>query len=264
MKLRTDLPRSALLFATVAALGAAPWGASAQYATSFEPPTFVSGEINGQDSWTTAAPNSPAARIRTVAELESDLTALGMTPGTTVHSGAQALLVSSNAIPASATIRPITGLGAERLVVLDVWTRPLTGGSLGNVFLVMEDSLGASGRAAAFRFGTQFGSTIDYNSNNAWQPTSTIWSSDIWYRLTLTVDYFAKTYDFAIDGTTVNATPIPFFNPNSANFTQVRIFRGANQAGMIVDDLMVSVPEPATIACLLGGMAVLLQRRKKR
>src|SRR5688572_9395066 len=102
MKLRTDPARfSPFFFATVAGLVALPWAASGQYATSFEPPVYVSGEINGQDTWTST--NSPAARVRTATELESNLTALGMNPGTTVHSGAQALLVSSNSIAGSAT-----------------------------------------------------------------------------------------------------------------------------------------------------------------
>src|SRR5688500_3486109 len=108
MKTRSDCPRFfVLFFATITALGAAPLALDAQYATSFEPPVYVSAEINGQDTWTST--NSPAARIRTATELESDLTALGMNPGMPVHSGAQALLVSSTTIPGSATILQIGG-----------------------------------------------------------------------------------------------------------------------------------------------------------
>ena len=264
MKTRSDFPRFfVLVFAIITSLGAAPIALHAQYATSFEPPVYVSGEINGQDTWTST--NPPAARIRTATELASDLTALGMNPGTTVHSGAQALLISSTNSGSSATIRPIGGFQTERFVTVEYWARPLTGGSLGNVFLVMEDStnLNPGGRAAAVRFGTAFGNTIDYFSAGSWQPTSTIWNADLWYRLTLTADYLNKTYDFSIDGTQVNATPIPFYSATSADFSQVRIFRGANQAGIIVDDLLV-VPEPATFACLLGGVAILLHRRRRR
>jgi hypothetical protein len=124
----------------------------------------------------------------------------------------------------------------------------------------LEDSTGT--RAAAFRFGTPNTGpqTIDYAP--PWRQSGLSWDPSTWYRLTMSLDYVTKTYDFDVNGTRVSSS-IPFYNTASANFSQIRIFRGADQAGMIVDDLVV-VPEPATIACLLGGAAVLLHRRKKR
>jgi hypothetical protein len=127
------------------------------------------------------------------------------------------------------------GLEAQPIIRLDVWTRPLlagsTGAALGNIFLTIEDSIGT--RAAAFRFGTAFGQTIDYGTNVAgvWQPTSILWDTDTWYRLTLDVDYFAKTYNMAVNGVLVNSSPIPFYTATSTSFSQVRIFRGANSGG---------------------------------
>ena len=267
MKLHTHFGScSALFFIVLATLGAMASPASAQYATGFEPPTFISGEISGQDLWTTST-NSATARVRTAQEIADELTAAGLTPGVTVHGGTQALIVSGPGA-SNATIRTISGLESERFVTLDVWARPLaagtTGAPMGNIFLTMEDAAGT--RAAAFRFGTTGGQNIDYGTSAApafpWQPSGVLWDSDSWYRLTISLDYLEKTYDFLVNGS-VNATGVPFYAAGSANFSQIRIFRGANQAGMIVDDLMV-VPEPATFACLLGGVALLLHRRKKR
>lgn len=242
----------AVLFAT---------GAFAQYTTGFEPP-FFSGQISGQDAWNTAA-NPATARVLTGSEIATELTNAGVAPGLTVHGGDQALVVSGTGA-SNATIRLIPGLETERKIVLEVWTRLLLTGSTGNIFLTMEDSTGD--RAAAFRFGTAFGTTIDYGTNIAsvWQSSGFFWNSDTWYRLTLSLDYSDKTYDFSIDGTQVNASPIPFYNAASDDFRQVRIFRGAGQAGMIVDDLTVRViPEPTTCACLLLGGALLVGRRKR-
>ena len=237
------------------------------YVTGFEDPpfkaevltpTFMSGAIAGQDGWTTSA-NSETARIRTAADIAVDLTNAGLNPDMPVHGGSQALYVSG-AGASNATIRVIQGLELEQVVILDVWARPLTTGSIGNIFLTMEDSNGD--RAAAFRFGG--GNSIDYGTAIAaafpWQPTGDLWSGDSWYRFTMSLDYSSKTYDFSVDGV-LKGADVPFYSTASDFFSQIRIFRGANQAGMIVDDLTV-VPEPATIASLLAGGALLLRRRR--
>ena len=257
--------RATLLFAAAAVLINEGRG---QYSTGFESPAFISGEIAGQDSWTINQ-NPGTSRVLTNSEIATELTNAGLTPGQTVHGGAQALLVSGSGL-SNATVRTMPGLEAQPIIRLDVWTRPLlagsTGAALGNIFLTIEDSIGT--RAAAFRFGTALGQTIDYGTNVAgvWQPTSILWDTDTWYWLTLDVDYFAKTYNMAVNGTLVNSSPIPFYTATSTSFSQVRIFRGANQAGMITDDLSVSaVPEPTCAGLVLvGALGVCLPRRRSR
>jgi len=239
----------------------------AQYATGFESPTFVSGQVAGQDSWTTSA-NNATARVLTDAEIATELTNAGLTPGLTVHGGTQALIVSGSGA-SNATIRVIPGLEAQPLVRLDIWARPLlagtTGAPLGNIFMTMEDSAGT--RAAAFRFGTSFGQTIDYGTNipSVWQPTTILWDGDTWFHLTLDVDYSTKTYNMAVNGAPVTASPIPFYNALSTSFSQVRIFRGANQAGMVLDDFfVVAIPEPASVELLFAaaaGLGLVCRRR---
>jgi hypothetical protein len=256
--------RAALICAAAAALATE---CRAQYSTGFESPVFTSGEIAGQDSWTTSQ-NPATSRVLANSEIATELTNAGLTPGQTVHGGTQALLVSGSGL-SNATIRAMPGLEAQPIIRLDVWTRPLsagtTGAALGNIFLTIEDSVGT--RAAAFRFGTAFGQTIDYGTNigTVWQPTSILWDTDTWYRLTLDVDYSAKTYNMAINGTLVNSSPIPFYNSLSASFSQVRIFRGTNQAGMITDDLSVfAIPEPTSAAFVLMGASGLCLPRRRR
>ena len=216
----------------------------AQYSTGFENPPFVSGNLNGQDSWTsTTGTPASAVRIRTATEMASDLAALGLNPANPVHGGSQALLVSATNLAGTTTLRPVSGLQSKPKVVLNLWARPLSGGLTGNVFLVMEDNAATPLRTAAFRFGLAL--SIEYATSTEansffWQPSGLLWNPDNWYELTMSADYGTKTYDFSINGARINTSPIPFYDRNSANFSQIRIFRGSSQTGMIVDDLRVT------------------------
>jgi hypothetical protein len=241
--------------------------AFAQYVSGFETPPYSSGQVSGQDGWT-GDREFGTARVRTDSEIAADLSNFFLSTDAPVHTGSQALMVSSLGLgttQSNATIRPISGMQNENLVVLDLWTRPLTGASTGNIFLTMEDA--SSTRAAAFRFGNTGGIlTIDYGTTvtGIWQPSGVIWDSNTWYHLTMTVDYSTKTYDFAVDGIQMNSSPIPFYNASSANLSQVRIFRGASQSGMILDDLTIrTVPEPGTFVSICIGAGVMLLRRRR-
>lgn len=254
--------RATSLFA-LGALAAFGLNSFAQYSTGFEAPTFTSGStINTQDAWTSTTPDR--ARVLTDAEISTELTAMSITPGQTVHGGSQALFASGIG-SSSATIRQVSGLSTENNVTLDLWTRPLTSSTIGNTFITMEDAAGD--RAAAIRFGPA--NSIDYGTaitTGLWTPTGQTWNADSWYRMTLDVDYATKTYDFSINGSAV-ASDIPFYTANSDNFAQIRVFRGSNQAGVIVDDLSVAatVPEPGSTALLaIAASAFLLHKRRSR
>lgn len=241
--------------------------ASAALVTGFEAPTYASGTIAGQDTWTSTVANS--ARVLSASAFATEVTAASQTPPTQpVHGGSQALFVTGTSLASSNTIRTISGMTGETLVSLDLWVQPLSiGGSLGNIFLTMENAGGT--RAAAFRFGVVNSQrTIDYGSavTGIWVPSGTAWSADTWYHLGMEVDYTAKTYDFFINGTQVNAAPIPFYDAGSDSFSQIRIFRGGNQSGMIVDDLRVvagAIPEPSIPVALLASTVLWLRRRRQ-
>ncbi len=253
-------------------VGAFSTTAPAAFTTSFENPPYVSGQLSGQDSWTGTTPAT--VRVLTASEISGELTAAGLNPVGPVHGGTQAVFVTGTA-GSSSTFRPIAGMTTEPRVVLDVWARPLTpgaagstvGANLGNVFMTMEDSAGD--RAAAFRFGYVSGAaTIDYGTAaqaGLWRASGVVWQPDTWYHLTMDANYSTETYDFFIDGAKINTAPIPFYSAASDNFAQTRIFRGSGQAGMIVDDLSVAVPEPTGLASLLlVGGSMFLRRRSSR
>jgi hypothetical protein len=71
-----------------------------------------------------------------------------------------------------------------------------------------------------------------------------LFNGEDWYQLTAILDYSAKTYDFYINNVEIAKT-VPFVHPVADYFRQLKIYRGANQVGMIVDDFQVSVPVPA-------------------
>jgi hypothetical protein len=213
----------------------------------FEAPTYVSGFLKDQDGWVNDF-NDNAVRVLTEAQIAAELTATGRTPGQTVHGGSQALLITGPAL-ATTSIRTVTGLETNQQVTLDVWARALSaaaGTAVGNVFLAVESNLGASGRAAMFRFGQPSPSTtrsIDYGTpGQVWLDSGVSWDGNTWYNLKMEINYGTKTYDFFIDGVKINSNPIGFPHPASDSFRQIRIFRGAAQAGMILDDLNTALP----------------------
>ncbi|MCA9237427.1 MAG: PEP-CTERM sorting domain-containing protein [Planctomycetales bacterium] len=234
----------------------------------FESPTYASGSINGQDSWTSSQTDE---RVLTSTEISAELTAAGLNPATPVHGGDQALLLSGpGGSSSAATIHSISGLSTANTAVLDFWARPLTSGSdgsaigpnTGNVFIMMEDEQGSSGRATGVRFGP---TSIDGYSTN-WVASSVSWQPDTWYNVQLVANYLTKEFNLSVDGSLV-LSGIPFHAADSPGLNQIRVFRGGSQAGMILDDVSV-VPEPATGLLLIlsagaFGLSVVRHRRSR-
>ncbi|HOY59075.1 MAG TPA: PEP-CTERM sorting domain-containing protein [Verrucomicrobiota bacterium] len=245
--------------------------AQAQYSTGFENPPFASGALNGQDSWTSGG----SVSVLTASEIETALSTSGLSIDSPVRSGDQALLVSGSGGGVTSR-RAISGLESLTSVLLDVWVCPLGpredvgATSLGNIFLVVEDDSNATaGRAAALRFGYYDNGSgtvaphvdVATSGTGIWQDTGVSWEVGAWYNIRMNVDFAWQTYGVSLDGAPV-AAEIPFYSGNVVDhFGAVRIYRGSNQAGMLVDDLVV-IPEPGAMSLLLLGGCALMWRRK--
>ncbi len=210
----------------------------------FEAPTYISGLLDGQDGWTTDV-NQDASRVLTVSQISDHLQATGRPIGETVHSGSQAHLFTGPGL-AMNSFRTFTGLETETNVTLELWFRALapgnTGAPIGNVFLRMQTA--ASVNAAGFRVGPNL--SIDYGLvSGAWVPTGLVADPATWYRITMQLNYTARTYDFLVDGVKMNTNPIPFYTGTSDKFQRINLFKGAGQSGIILDDLNVFGPAVA-------------------
>lgn len=219
-----------------------------------EAPTYTSGNIGGQDSWV-ATGGAAGNRVLTATEITNELELIGLTPGETVKSGSQALFFAAPNVASSTLVRVFAGLQSETNVILDVWARGLNQGNttapIGNVFFAAEGTAQTTGRAAYLGFRTPSSTltniqNIDYGSGDisggAWNRSGLLFDENEWYLFTAIFDYSAKTYAFYVDNVEV-ARDITFVHPVSDYFRQLRLFRGANQAGMIVDDITISVPQ---------------------
>jgi hypothetical protein len=219
----------------------------------FEAPTFTSGNIGGQDSpaWI-ATGNEAGNRVLTDTEITNALEVVEIMPGETVQSGSQALFFSAHNVTASTLVRPVLGLENETKVIMDVRIRGLLRGNttapFGNMFFAIEGTAGTAGRAtyigprdtaAAAQVGPYFG----YGTAvvpGTWGRVG-LFDGDSWNQLTTILDYTTKTFDFFIDGIEA-AKNVPFVHAAADAFLQLRLSRGANQAGAIVDDIVLSVP----------------------
>ncbi len=201
----------------------------------FEAPTYAVGTLDGQDNWVTDA-NTDAARVLTATEIAAELSAAGLTAGDFVHSGNQALVVGLSGA-GSSSIRPIAGLENTQNITFDFWARPLAGPVNGNIFITVENAAGT--RAAGVRFGPN--TSIDYGLiSGSWVATGLTWDSTNWYHLKFELDYAARTYNFYVDDARQNLNPVPFYSAASDSFRQIRVFRGANQIGALIDDMNIT------------------------
>ncbi len=208
----------------------------------FEAPTYTSGILEDQDNWTTDQ-NGNNVRVLTASEISAAMTAVGLTPGVTVHGGQQALMVSGPGL-ATTTLRTITGLESASNVTVEVWVRGLGKGTTTwgttNTFLTVENAAGT--RAAAFRIGPN--NSIDYGTaiSAVWRASGQLWDQNTWFKVTMRLDYATRTYDFLLNDVQVNTSPIAFYAAAADSLSQIRIYRGAAQAGMLLDDLNLTVP----------------------
>lgn len=227
----------------------------------FETPTYKSGPIEGQDGWTNDQ-NGNAARVLTATEITNQLALGSVAAGESVHTGNQALLVNGIGL-ASTTVRKISGLETSTNVTVEFWARALPigtlGSSAGNVFLGLENASGT--RSAAFRFGPSysidFGSSTNNSGTNVWSPTGLTADTTKFQKFTFKINFQTKVYHMLVDDVDVKPQGIGFYAAGAESFRQIRVFRGASQAGLIMDDLNVPAPVKITASTISNGNFVI-------
>jgi hypothetical protein len=183
----------------------------------------------------------------TSSEITNFLASIANPTNDPVHGGSQALVFSGLGLAANA-YHYFTGFETQPDITMDVWVRALGGATIGNVFVPLEDSAGR--RAAAFRIGPSY--SIDYGLvANAWVPSGKTANPGEWHHIVIHANFTTKTYDFFVDDEQINSNPLPFYNNAAGNLVlptrvdRVHLFKGANQVGMIMDDLNIHGPDVA-------------------
>ncbi|MGA8712992.1 MAG: PEPxxWA-CTERM sorting domain-containing protein [Roseiarcus sp.] len=230
-------------------------GSSAQagviYATGFEPPTFTTGLIAGQDGWSEYPSPSAAAQVESAF----------------VYAGSQAVDVipalaagQDGPYKAVSTAAPIVVQSAE--------------------IYIASSTTQSEWQFAALGAGlTGFAGGIDILANNQIELIAaglpiigTTWTRDAWINVALTLDYATQTFDVTLNGVTIGSNE-PFCGDNGpclgANVPAYADgffdsfgpatnggITGVNDIGFM-DNYSVStpVPEPATWAMALLGFA---------
>lgn len=222
---------------TALALAACVAPASAQYSTGFEPPAYTAGSpVVGVDGWTQTTGSPDQVPVQT----------------TYVHSGLQALGLQQPAAGGKVAIALLHSFApvTASILKIDVWMMPGDSTDSTGTWFAIEEDNSASKRSALFGFRS---GVIAYNNGGAWTNSATSYTLGEWYKFTSVMDYSSRTWSLLINDTPF-ASNLGFFHAGHVKGNSLRIYKGGNNAGMAVDDLVV-VPEPTSLLALAMGVA---------
>lgn len=199
------------------------------YVTDFEAVEgYIPGSLDGQRGWTVAA---GAARVIT----------------TDAALGEQSVVLDAGAIAALVDQEFGPGASNPSVVFLDLQAKPVAGVDAvsGTIFDLDNARLGFVANAASGQFAALDG---DGSGAGAWtnlQPLVVLASGNLtlgWQRLTVRLDYTAKTWDFYLNGRLLIAN-LKFRFSSAAYFSGLS-FQGHTAAGAGLDDLYAGPDNP--------------------
>ncbi len=157
--------------------------------TSFESPTFVTGNVNGQNSWSVVSGTAAVS------------TAKAKTGTQSINMSASAGTLSVNYIPFAGTVPGITGE-----VYADFWVNPTSFVTKGISINGYDLYGGSSRRIFVIEFTTD-NKIRAYNGSVAADLST--WTTNTWVRISVKMDFTAVKYKVAINSV-VNATDFYF------------------------------------------------------
>jgi hypothetical protein len=231
---------------------------------NFEPPTFTTGELEGQDGWTNYVPTGlPAntaviqtAVARGTQALKIDSSGLGYDPGDPTNAYSYFYKPGLN----------YAATGKKVNVSYDLNIQPRTSGDAtrSTYMLALIDD---SGNFQTF-VGVADDGSIYYNNagdGGFYTPANPITETSGWNTISYTADFNTGNVAISLNG---NLLPIAdaIINPGVGNtigdFDIVVLPSGYDQA--VFDNIVVQAPEPGSMALLIPAIAGLMAKRRRR
>jgi hypothetical protein len=229
------------------------------YATGFEPPTFTTGPVNGQDGWAQDIGPASAITIQTAV----------------VESGSQALELNPAGQPDftrvfKQTTYDTAAPGADKYVLASTDFYLSGEGTLGRFSFVLYTPGGANNAEVVL-----FGPDLYILSGDGQLNTGKSVSLDAWHSLLVELDYTQQVFNTYLDGGLV-ASGQAFAAPGDAvmGFVSYQtVPNGSATALQFADNLSVStsatpivvpVPEPASLATAAIAAGLLACARSLR
>jgi hypothetical protein len=245
---------------------ASPVRAQVVTSVNFEPPTFTTGELEGQDGWTTYIPSGPvsgaaliqSAIAKDTQALKIDTAFLGVNPNdpNDVYS-----YFYKPGLNYDAT-------GKKVNVSYDINIQPRSdAGNPTDRSTYFLGLFGTNGAAQTF-VGIDNNGDIYYNDaagGKSFALANPITETSGWNTISYTADFTTGQVAISLNGTALpisDAVIDPGAGTTIADFDIVAFPSGYDQA--VFDNVVVQTPEPGSMALLIPGIAGLLVRRKRK
>ena len=241
-----------------AAVGAAPATAATLYSTGFEPPTFTTGQLAGQDGWQEVPGASAAVQVENAFAL-TGTQAFDVVPAlaSTQDGGFRTVATTASIVTQSADIW-LSSSSTETKYQFAA-TGPFLVGFAGGIDILPTDPVNNTIQAISGSF-----------------PVIGTFARDRWNHVDMTLNYATQTFAVALNGTTL-ASGLAFCGSNNgctgavvANYAD-GVFDAfhtpnVNDIGFLDNYSVTSldVPEPASILVLGIGLAGLCVGRRRR
>lgn len=243
----------------VAGVLATPAGAQILQSTNFEPPTFTTGDLEGQDGWTglgTAASDPGTALIQTA-----------------IAKGTQALKIDTSPLFDDPTFFYKPGLnydatGKKITVSYDINIQPRSNPANPTDRSSFIVGLFNSGGAAETFVGIANDGSIYYNDAAGgafYTLPNPITENSGWNTISYTADFNTGAVAISLNGTLLpisDAVLDPTAGSVIADLDIAARPSGYDQA--VFDNIVVSAPEPGSLALLVPAVAGLMAKRRRR
>lgn len=248
-------------FVWVGLIGALSAAATADitFQTSFESPDYALGNLNGQDGWTTSATN-PEAYI--ISDARAHTGAQSLMSDQAQNTGGSRWAWQTFDAAFTATSHP-----GQTVLHASVWIYMEATTSTASWFGLDLWSNGVVNRAAGIQLQVGNIDFYDRSLNGGAGSWVTVADGSIvaneWHHLEFFADLATSQTWAVINGTTHSVTGTLTYD----NIDEVDLFTfkesGSTQRGFYDDYSLQVVPEPATLAALSAGVALLARRRKR-